>query len=162
MMAALVKALSRATGPGHRRRGTEEHRDLLQRGSFAVPCGGGDLWVEPRGRPLLDASRPSLHRPRPARSRGTALNGRGLAGRSKASAVRRLASDRGFEEAPVRIPVVEADPHIREFVVEALREAGYQSFMRPMVKTRWHCVGAGRGLLGTAVRLPGRRRLAGR
>jgi CheY-like chemotaxis protein len=32
----------------------------------------------------------------------------------------------GFEEPPVRILVVEDDPLIREFVVEALREEGYE------------------------------------
>jgi CheY-like chemotaxis protein len=41
------------------------------------------------------------------------------------SALDRNALDQEFEGSPVRILLVEDDPLIREFVVEALREEGY-------------------------------------
>src|SRR3954453_8538648 len=80
---------------------------------------------------------------RPARSTGRTCDEReGVCG--NAPKLRPFADrhqDGTFEESPVRILVGEDDPLIREFVVEALREEGYQVTIRPMAKTRWHGAG---------------------
>jgi len=77
--------------------------------------------------------------------------------RRNASAVRKLAIRFGFEESPVRILVVEDDPLIREFVVEALREEGYQVIHAANGEDAlaW-CGRQVADVLVTDVRLPGR------